>query len=89
VLTLSLHVQPNARRSEFAGLHGSALKVRVAAPAADFKANALLVDFLGKSFQLPASRVMITRGTRGRAKIVEIAGGGPQLLARIQHLLDT
>jgi uncharacterized protein (TIGR00251 family) len=89
VLTLSLHVQPNASRSEFAGLHGTALKVRVAAPATDFKANALLVDFLRKTFQLRAGKVMITRGDRSRAKVVEIVGGGPQLLARIQHLLDT
>ena len=88
VLTLDLHVQPNASRSEFAGLHGTALKVRIAAPASDFKANALLVDFLRKSFQLSAGKVMITRGSRSRAKVVEIAGAGPQLLARIHHLVS-
>ncbi|MGH8630680.1 MAG: DUF167 domain-containing protein [Burkholderiales bacterium] len=88
VLTLCLHVQPNASRSEFAGLHGTALKVRIAAPASDFKANALLIDFLRKSFQLPAGKVIITRGRRSRGKIVEIAGGGPQLLARIHRLLE-
>lgn len=88
VLRISLHVQPNASRSEFAGLHGEALKVRVAAPASDFKANALLVDFLRKSFQLPAGKVIITQGSRSRAKTVEIAGGGPRLLARIHRLVD-
>ena len=88
VLTLRLHVQPNAHRNEFAGLHGTALKLRIAAPATDFKANALLVDFLRKSFQLPAGKVMITRGGRSRAKVVEIAGGGPGLLARIRDLSE-
>jgi hypothetical protein len=88
VLTLDLHVQPNASRSEFAGLHGTALKVRIAAPASDFKANALLVDFLRKSFQLPARKVMITRGDRSRRKVVEITGCGPQLLARIRDLSE-
>ncbi len=86
VLWLSLHVQPNASRSEFAGVHGTALKVRVAAPSSDFKANALLVDFLRKSFHLPPGKVIITRGSRSRAKVVEIAGGGPQLVARIRDL---
>ena len=33
LLTLILHVQPNAKRTEIAGLHGGHLKVRVAAPA--------------------------------------------------------
>ena len=88
VLSLSLYVQPGASRNEFAGLHGQALKVRIAAPATDFKANALLVDFLRKSFQLPAGKVIITRGSRSRAKRVEIADGGPHLLAQIHRLLD-
>jgi uncharacterized protein (TIGR00251 family) len=88
VLTLRLHVQPNARRCEFAGLHGAALKVRVAAPATDFKANALLIDFLRKSFHLPAGKVMITQGGRARAKVVQITDGGPGLLARIRELSE-
>lgn len=86
VLTLFLHVQPNASRSELAGLHGDSLKVRIAAPAVDDKANRLLVDFLGKSFDLPAGRVIISRGGRSRAKIVEILRPSAALLERIQEL---
>lgn len=88
VLILQVHVQPNARHSGFAGLHGGRLKVRVAAPAVDAKANSLLVDFLGKSFDVPAHKVMITRGARSRAKTVEIDGPGPALLERISHFAD-
>jgi uncharacterized protein (TIGR00251 family) len=88
VLMLALHVQPNARRSQFAGLHGGRLKVRLAAPAIDGKANALLVDFLAESFQLPARRVIISQGGRSRAKVVQIVDAGPELLARISHLAD-
>jgi uncharacterized protein len=88
VLTLNLHVQPNAGRSGFAGLHGKALKVRIAAPAVEDKANALLIDFLRKTFRLGAGSVIITHGSRWRAKTVEIAGAGPDLIARLGALAD-
>ena len=43
---LTLHVQPGASRSELAGMHGDALKVRVAAPPVDGAANRELIRFL-------------------------------------------
>ena len=81
-LTLSLHVQPGARRSEFVGLHGGALKVKIAAPAADNKANAELIDFLSESLGIPKSAIIIRRGATSRRKVVEITGG-PELAARL------
>jgi hypothetical protein len=89
VLTLLLHVQPNAKRTELAGLHGGHLKVRVAAPAVDDKANALLIAFLADRFDLPGGRVMIRRGNRGRTKTVEIYGQAACLLARVNMLLHS
>lgn len=73
-LTLSVHVQPNSKISAIAGPHGGALKIRVAAPAVDDKANAALIDFLRRFLDAPASRVSIRRGARNRRKLVEIAG---------------
>ena len=73
-LTLTLHVQPNASVSKVAGLHGDALKVLVAAPAVDNKANARLIDFLSEALGVAASRVTVKRGEHGRRKIVEITG---------------
>lgn len=86
-LTLTLHIQPNARTTAVAGLHGDALKLRIAAPAVDNKANAALIDFLHQWFKLPSSHIRINRGTRGRRKIVEIdcpAAGIETLLARLE-----
>ena len=81
-LTLKLHVQPNAKRSGIAGLHGDALKVRITAPAADNKANEELVDFLSETLGVPKSAVAIRHGATGRRKVVEITGG-PELLAQV------
>jgi uncharacterized protein (TIGR00251 family) len=89
LLTLVLHVQPNAKRTEIAGLHGGHLKVRVAAPAVEGKANELLVGFLADKFDLSGGRVMIRRGSHGRIKTVEIYGRATLLLARVKELLHS
>ena len=80
-LTLTLHIKPNARQSSIAGVYGDALKVRIAAPAVDNKANAALAEFLGETLGVPRSAIAIRSGATGRRKVVEIAGG-PELPGR-------
>ena len=84
-LTLTLHVQPNARTSGASGLHGNALKIRIAAPAVNNKANAALIDFLSSALGVAKSAIAIRHGAGSRRKIVEIAGG-PELTARLRML---
>ena len=72
--SLTLHIQPNARRSEVAGLHGDALKIRIAAPAAGNKANAELIEFLSETLAVPKSSIVIRHGATGRRKVVEVYG---------------
>lgn len=74
-LTLTLHVQPNARENGVVGLHGDALKVKIAAPAVDNKANSALVELLGAVLRIPKSAIIIRHGATGRRKVVDIAGG--------------
>ena len=81
-LTLTLHVQPGARRSEIAGAHGEALKVRISAPATDNKANTALIAFLSEALAVPKAAIAIRHGATGRRKIVEVIGG-PELVNRI------
>jgi uncharacterized protein (TIGR00251 family) len=80
VLCINVYVQPNARSTEVVGTHGEALKVRVAAPPLDARANQLLIDFLGKTLSLPANRIRISRGGRSRRKLVEITAPGDTAL---------
>lgn len=84
VLCIELYVQPGARTTEVVGKHGDALKVRVAAPALEDRANVLLVEFLRRKLDLPASRVIIRRGARGRRKSVEIFAPGEAALRLVQ-----
>ena len=88
MLTLVLRVQPNASRTEFAGFHGGYPKVRVAAPAIEGRANALLLDFLKKKFDVRGRQVIITRGSRGRTKTIEISNPGQTLPLRLKELLQ-
>ena len=82
VLTLELHVQPNARKSGFAGLHGEALKVRIAAPAVDDKANTALCGFIAESLDVARSAVRVIRGERSREKVLEITGADGASVSR-------
>jgi uncharacterized protein (TIGR00251 family) len=84
VLCISVYVQPNTRSTEVAGKHGESLKLRVAAPAFEDRANALLIEFLRQKLGVPASRVVIARGKRGRNKTVEILAPGGEALRVIQ-----
>jgi len=84
-LVLTLHVQPNARKSALAGVHGDALKVKIAAPAADNEANRELAQFLGDTLGVSRSAIRLRHGTRSRRKVVEIAGGS-DLVARARSL---
>ena len=71
-ITLTLRVQPGAGRSEFAGLHGDALKLRLGAPPLEGKANAELIRFLADAFCVPQRNVLLLRGETSRAKIVRV-----------------
>jgi len=71
---LEVHVQPGARRSEFAGQHGERIKIRVAARAVGNKANEALVAFLAEHYGVPKSRVRIAAGLKSRQKRVVIEG---------------
>ena len=71
-LVLTLHVQPGAKRTEVAGVHGDALKIRLAAPPVEGKANAELLRFLADAFGVPQRAVTLVRGETSRQKTVRI-----------------
>jgi uncharacterized protein (TIGR00251 family) len=73
-LVLAVHAQPGAKRTAIAGVHGFALKIRVAAPALEDRANDALVEFLSERFGVPKRNVTLTSGHKSREKRFVIVG---------------
>jgi hypothetical protein len=71
---LSLHIQPGAKKTEVAGLHGEALKIRLHAPPVDGKANDALIAFLAERLGVPKARVVLESGQTSRSKRVRVVG---------------
>jgi len=69
---LAVHVQPGAKRSEVAGLHGDRLKVRIAAPPLEGRANEALIAYLAERFDVPRAKVRVLKGEQSRTKLVAI-----------------
>jgi len=73
-VVLTLHVQPGAKRSEIVGSHGDALKIRLAAPPVDGKANAALLEFLAEKLGIGRTALQLVSGQASRSKRVRVAG---------------
>ncbi len=82
-VVLSLHIQPGAKKTEIAGLHGEALKIRLAAPPVDGKANAALIAFLARACGVPKAAVELLSGETSRTKRVRVSGADSAVLARL------
>jgi uncharacterized protein (TIGR00251 family) len=71
---LRLHVQPGARKTEWAGRHGDRLKLRVAAPPVEGAANKEVARFVAAHAGLRKGAVRIVRGEKSHAKDVLLEG---------------
>lgn len=76
-LVLFCHLQPAASRDEFAGTltsdtFGTRVKIRVAAPPLEGRANTQLIAFLAKQFGVAKRAVDIISGDGSRQKSVRI-----------------
>jgi len=78
---MRIHAQPRASRTEVVGYHGGAVKLRIAGPPVDGKANEECRRFLAKTLGVPSARVEIVRGDTGKNKCVLIYGLKPDEVA--------
>jgi uncharacterized protein (TIGR00251 family) len=74
MVTLRIHLVPNAKIDKVVGEHGGAIKIKVRAPAVEGKANSALISFLAKRLNLPARTIVLLRGQRSREKVIRIDG---------------
>lgn len=73
-ITLILHVQPGAKQTTVAGLHGDALKIRLAAPPIEGRANEALLRFIADIFKVTLRDVVLKQGEQSRHKRVTVNG---------------
>ncbi len=83
-ITLTLHIQPGAKKTEVAGLYGDALKIRLAAPPVDGKANAALIGFVAERLGLAKSAVTLKSGQTSRRKVLEVSAAPADAAQRLQ-----
>lgn len=70
---LQVHIQPGASRSEIVGLHGDALKIRIASRPVEGAANAALLDFVANMLGIGRREVKMLRGEKSRRKTLGVA----------------
>lgn len=71
---LKLRVSPNAARSEVVGWHGNALRVRVAAPPVNGRANVAVIRTLAAYLGIGVREIELVRGHGSRDKLVRVSG---------------
>ncbi len=86
---LSLRVQPKARRP---GVHGAfetptgaRLKLAVAAPPEDGRANEAVLSLLSETFGWPRRALRLAAGATQRDKSIHVAGDSQTLAAQLEH----
>jgi len=78
---LAVSVSPSARRTQTDGLHDGTLRVRLAAPPVDGKANELLLAWIAGELGLPRRAVRLVRGASSRRKWLAV-GAEPARVAQ-------
>lgn len=85
---LHVVVVPNAARSGVAGVHGDALRIRVAAVPVDGRANDALLDVLAQALGVPRRDLRLDTGHGSRRKRVVVALPAAVVQDRLQALLS-
>jgi hypothetical protein len=73
-IILPVKVITGASKTVLTGREGEFVKIRLAAPPVDGKANVALIQFLAKQLSIPKSCITIRSGVTSRRKLLEIAG---------------
>ena len=72
-LRLAVVVAPRASRTRIMGVHDGRLKIQLAAPPVDGRANDVLVRFLADCLEVARAQVEIIGGASSRRKTVRLA----------------
>ena len=81
---IAIRVTPRAKKSQIVSiLSDSTIKIKLAAPPVEGKANEELIRFLAKVFKVRKSELEIVAGKTGRDKLVTVLGLSPEEMHQI------
>jgi len=72
--TLHFHIVPNAKEDKVTGEHGTAIRIKLRAPAVEGKANEALRNFLAERLKISARSIVLEYGQKSREKVIRIEG---------------
>lgn len=81
---ISLHVQPQAPKSQIIGEYNNCLKVKIKAPPVDGKANDEIIRFFSEILHCPKNNIEILKGDKSKQKKILVRG---MKLTDVQNLL--
>ena len=89
-VVVHVHVQPGAGRSAVVGRHGESLKIRVAAPPVEGRANEAAGALLAEALEVPAGAVELVSGHKSRVKRFRIQGiTAEEIEVQLRNVLDS
>jgi len=73
-VNIQVQIQPKSSQNQIVGLHDGRLKIKIAAPPVDGKANESLIEFLAKTFKISKSNIEILKGHTSKLKTIKLSG---------------
>ena len=73
-VSISLHVLPNAPKSEIIGPHNNCLKIKIKSPPIDGKANECIEKFFAELLGLPKKNIELIHGEKSKQKTLLVRG---------------
>ncbi len=71
---IRVRLTPRAGRNQIDGWDGDLLRVRVAAPPVEGRANDALLRLLAEALGVPRSQLQLVRGRTSREKVIAVEG---------------
>lgn len=71
-MKIKIYIQPNSKKSGYAGLYDGIPKLKITAPPVDGAANAEIIKIFSKILNIPKSDIIISSGQASRLKILDI-----------------
>src|SRR6266850_6969340 len=84
-LDLWVKISPNSKRNQIVGFEKEYLKIKIAAPPVEGKANIELIEFLSEQLDKPKSQITIVQGQQGKLKRIRIENLS---LAQLNEILE-